>query len=81
MSNYLLFSGKFEDCHKIYSAMGSKFKAGNYELHVNGRLVVARCGNGGWTVIQSRGQYGNPTDYFYKGWDDYVNGFGVPGMN
>ncbi len=33
----------------------------------------------GWTVIQSRGQFGNPGDYFLRGWDSYVKGFGVPG--
>jgi hypothetical protein len=34
---------------------------------------------GGWTVIQSRGQFQNAANYFYKGWADYVKGFGVPG--
>jgi hypothetical protein len=34
---------------------------------------------GGWTVIQSRGQFQNAADYFYRGWADYVKGFGVPG--
>ncbi|XP_022238360.1 techylectin-5A-like isoform X2 [Limulus polyphemus] len=31
---------------------------------------------GGWTVIQRRGDYGNPTDYFYKPWQNYKQGFG-----
>ncbi|XP_022252596.1 techylectin-5A [Limulus polyphemus] len=31
---------------------------------------------GGWTVIQRRGDYGNPADYFYKPWKDYKLGFG-----
>ncbi|XP_076341547.1 techylectin-5A-like isoform X3 [Tachypleus tridentatus] len=31
---------------------------------------------GGWTVIQRRGDYGNPTDYFYKSWQEYKMGFG-----
>ena len=34
---------------------------------------------GGWTVIQSRGQFGNPPDYFSKDWANYKAGFGVPG--
>ena len=34
--------------------------------------------DGGWTVLQSRGDFGNPEDYFFKGWDEYENGFGVP---
>ena len=33
-----------------------------------------------WTVIQQRGQHGNPEDYFSsKGWSDYVLGFGEEG--
>ena len=32
-----------------------------------------------WTLIQKRGQYGNPKDFFSsKLWDDYVAGFGEP---
>ncbi|KAH7959103.1 hypothetical protein HPB49_008251 [Dermacentor silvarum] len=33
---------------------------------------------GGWTVIQRRGQYGNPVYYFYRNWTEYTNGFGNP---
>ena len=29
-------------------------------------------------VIQRRGQYGNPQDYFSRGMADYVGGFGDP---
>ena len=29
-----------------------------------------------WTVIQRRGQFGNPANYFQKPWADYKNGFG-----
>ena len=33
----------------------------------------------GWILIQRRGQYGNPPDFFSsKLWDDYVQGFGEP---
>ena len=32
---------------------------------------------GGWTVIQRRGQFGNPEDYFYRKWNDYFHGFGA----
>ena len=39
----------------------------------------AYCLEEGWTVIQSRGQYGNPKDFFLKGWAEYAQGFGVPG--
>ena len=42
--------------------------------------VSTFCTNDGWTVIQSRGQFGNPPDYFSKKlWSEYVAGFGTPG--
>ena len=31
---------------------------------------------GGWTIIQRRGDYGNPPDYFFRNWTDYKEGFG-----
>ena len=49
-------------------------------IYLNSVKVSAKCSAGGWTVIQSRGQFGNPTNYFNtKLWADYVNGFGTPG--
>ena len=37
------------------------------------------CMADGWTVIQSRGQYGNGEIFFYKTWEEYKDGFGTPG--
>ncbi|KAL1476994.1 hypothetical protein MTO96_017862 [Rhipicephalus appendiculatus] len=34
--------------------------------------------DGGWTVIQRRGQYGHNAYYFYRNWSEYANGFGDP---
>ena len=34
----------------------------------------------GWIVVQSSGHFGNPIDDFYRGWDEHVQGFGVPSM-
>uniref|UniRef100_A0A1E1WVN0 Putative lectin n=1 Tax=Tityus obscurus TaxID=1221240 RepID=A0A1E1WVN0_TITOB len=31
---------------------------------------------GGWTVIQRRGNYNQPKDYFFKDWEQYAIGFG-----
>lgn len=31
---------------------------------------------GGWTVFQRRGNFGNPSNYFYRDWKDYAEGFG-----
>ena len=33
---------------------------------------------GGWTVLQRRGDFGNPKDYFLKKWAEYKTGFGNP---
>ncbi len=33
---------------------------------------------GGWTVMQRRGDFGNPVDYFLRNWTDYKDGFGDP---
>ena len=53
---------------------------GVYSIQVDhDNSVQAACLEGGWTVIQSRGQYGNPSDYFNKGWAEYKAGFGTPG--
>ncbi|KFM82351.1 Techylectin-5A, partial [Stegodyphus mimosarum] len=32
---------------------------------------------GGWTVIQRRGNFSRPVDYFYKTWEEYKRGFGL----
>ena len=33
---------------------------------------------GGWTIIQRRGDFGRPKDYFLRNWTDYKKGFGDP---
>lgn len=33
---------------------------------------------GGWTVLQRRGDFGKPKNFFLKKWDDYKQGFGDP---
>jgi Fibrinogen beta and gamma chains, C-terminal globular domain len=33
---------------------------------------------GGWTVLQRRGDYGSPDDFFFRNWSDYKQGFGDP---
>lgn len=35
-----------------------------------------RTDGGGWTVIQRRGDYGEPRENFTQGWDAYKSGFG-----
>ena len=53
---------------------------GIYNLTVTNMEFPVYCTEDGWTVIQSRGQFGNPIDYFFRGWDEYEKGFGTPGQ-
>ena len=49
-------------------------------LQVDSDLTfMAFCDAEGWTVFQSRGQFGNPSDFFIKPWQDFKEGFGTPG--
>ena len=51
-----------------------------YPIQVDIQTIVnTYCLEEGWTVIQSRGQYGNPSDYFFKTSAEYKDGFGKPG--
>ena len=69
---------KFTTCYDAYNVQMS----GIFTLHIDSQTQVrANCLPGGWTVIQSRGQFGNPDDYFLRDWDEYVQGFGTPGEN
>jgi len=64
------------DC---YDMMAIPPSAGIKFIYINSVKVAVKCSEGGWTVFQSRGQFGNPSEYFDRLWADYVNGFGVPG--
>ena len=67
------------DCYDVYKA--NKSLPGIYTLNPNSHNQFnAYCLSDGWTVIQSRGQFGNPKDFFLRKWDDYVQGFGEPGL-
>ena len=63
------------DCYDIYKA--DLPLPGVYNLTSIDRPV--QCLEEGWTVVQHRGQYGNPQDYFAKNWSEYSEGFGSPG--
>ena len=66
------------DCYDVYKA--KKSLPGIYTLQPDSHHTFnAHCLQDGWTVIQSRGQFGNPKDYFLRKWDAYVKGFGEPG--
>ena len=66
------------DCYDVHQQ--NKPLPGVYPIQVDTQTTVnVSCLASGWTVFQSRGQYGNPADYFFKGWSDYETGFGTPG--
>ncbi len=69
-----------KDCADIVAFGNSSFP-GKSRIFLNGNAVEVYCEPDGWTVFQSRGQFGNPSDYFYRNWSQYENGFGLPGMH
>ena len=79
---------KFTDCYDVFMKSKDSFEPGVYNILQNPEDVqlnddsniTAYCLQDGWTVIQSRGQFGNPPDYFNKTWEEYKTGFGTPGM-
>ena len=73
--------GKIFDCGDLYLSQ-TDYQPGAQNIRLtlsSGNGVQAACTSDGWTVIQSRGQFGNPVDYFLRNWTQYVEGFGIPG--
>ncbi len=75
----IIDSGAFRDCADVARHQGASHRAGVYSLRLGSSIVPVFCDADGWTVFQSRGQFGNSVGYFYRGWDDYLYGFGIPG--
>ena len=54
--------------------------SGVYNINFGNEVKPVYCdmntAGGGWTVIQRRGDFGNPQDYFLRNWNEYKNGFG-----
>ena len=44
------------------------------------KIPEVQCLEEGWLVIQSRGPFGNPRNFFFtRNWEDYAKGFGKSG--
>ena len=69
----------YADCYEVHNKGGEL--PGFYIIQTGPNRVYTRvhCLEEGWTVIQSRGPFGNSRDYFLKGWEHYLSGFGVAG--
>ena len=75
MTYRLLFTillGTFITCNNRFG-----FKSGVYPIKVDKNTTAyTYCMDEGWTVIQSRGDFGNPVNYFARDWAEYKAGFG-----
>jgi len=72
-ADYFYFSGVTEEC-QMFATMQSSCSATGGPATAP---PLEECEE--WTLIQKRGQFGNPKDFFStKLWDDYVTGFGEP---
>ena len=59
---------------------GDQYNEGVKTIYIKGQPIKVYCDEDGYTVsIQSRGQFGNPINYFYRNWVDYLKPFGTPG--
>ena len=67
------------DCHEWFQAWPSDAKEGSYTILIGDSIRTVKCLDDGWTVVLSRGQFGNRQDYFSRNWDEYVEGFGNSG--
>ena len=54
-------------------------EVGSSDPIAESRMVQMKCDPDGWTVIQSRGQFGNLPRYFFRSREAYQDGFGEPG--
>ena len=77
---------KFRNSKRLFyiSDFDCSFFASTFDgvrfITINSVIVSVKCSLGGWTVIQSRGQFGYPNDFFNtQTWANYVNGFGISG--
>ncbi len=67
------------DCYDIMYEMGENYTHGVYTIDINNEPYQVYCEQDGWMSILARLQVGNPIDYFYRDWDDYLKPFGTPG--
>ncbi|CAL1281176.1 unnamed protein product [Larinioides sclopetarius] len=70
------------DCDEVMQC--GQNRSGVFQIWPRNRVMVGsvyvycdmETSGGGWTVIQRRGDYRRPADFFLKTWHSYKNGFG-----
>lgn len=70
------------DCDEVFQCGNNK--SGVYQIWPRNRIMVGsinvycdmEANGGGWTLIQRRGDFKRPKDFFSKTWDHYKTGFG-----
>ncbi|XP_067118159.1 techylectin-5B-like [Centruroides vittatus] len=71
------------DCQELME--NGVVESGIYEVCPKNRIKEPLCfevycdmdkDGGGWTLLERRGDFGYPPDYFYRNWQDYSQGFG-----
>ncbi|KFM70831.1 Techylectin-5A, partial [Stegodyphus mimosarum] len=70
------------DCEEVLKCGHNR--SGVYQIWPRNRIMTGSIGvfcdletnGGGWTVIQRRGDFKRPPDFFYKSWHKYKTGFG-----
>ena len=73
-----LVNGLGTDCEALRD-FSPVFEEGVHDINIDGKKVPTFCTKDGYTVFQSRGQFGNAQDYFKRNWTEYETGFGEPG--
>ena len=71
--------GSARDCGELYVRLSFSAGVRTIDVRGDGGATDVFCDEDGWTVFQSRGQFGNAPNYFYNNFDAYVRGFGVAG--
>merc|ERR1711872_1124422 len=73
----MMIEAKQEMSQSLSQAV-SREELGKFRLAVARNTALLRFDEGEWVDIQSRGQFGNPADFFARDMAVYVHGFGDP---
>lgn len=74
-------ANSIHDCEDVRKHKFGDNAIGIQEISIVSGEPAAKveCDPEGWTVFQSRGQFGNSKYYFLRDWEAYEKGFGQAG--